>query len=241
MINREDLKWKLKIYVNKNYILYNTFLLFAKRKDILVNKKSDLLIEGFPRSGNTFAVALLKSLNNDINIARHRHEVGHVLKALKFNKPIIILVRNPQDAVVSFFLRENVSVKIGFEYYIYFYTNIFKLCRSFNLVLVSFDMLIENPKKFISIINEKYKFNLFLPDENIIKKAKNLVLLMDKEELIRKKNVYNISTFISIPSKDKESLKEKIINEITYNRYVFNLQKKSFEIYKKIMEKCVVK
>ncbi len=31
-------------------------------------------------------------------------------------KPIVILIRNPQDAVISFFLRENVSIKIGFEF-----------------------------------------------------------------------------------------------------------------------------
>ncbi|WP_024787497.1 MULTISPECIES: hypothetical protein [unclassified Lebetimonas] len=240
-MNKENLKWKLKILFNTNYIIYENFLNFVKRKDILINKNSDILIEGFPRSGNTFAVALLKSLNKDIKIARHRHEVGHVLKALKLDKPIVILIRNPQDAVISFFLRENVSIKIGFEYYIHFYTNILKICKSSNLVLFNFDILIKEPKKFISIINEKYNFNLCLPDENIIKKAKDLVFLMDKEELKRKKNIYDISTFISMPSKKKKDSKEKIINEITNNIYLFKLQYRAFKIYEKIMEECTIK
>ena len=67
-----------------------------------VRPDSDVIIEGFPRSANTFAVVALKmSQPQPIGVGRHLHSLGHVRRGLQLGKPALIVIRHPRDAVLS--------------------------------------------------------------------------------------------------------------------------------------------
>jgi len=67
-----------------------------------VRPESDVIIEGFPRSANTFAVVALKmSQPQPIHVGRHLHSLGHVRRGLQLGKPALIVIRHPRDAVLS--------------------------------------------------------------------------------------------------------------------------------------------
>jgi hypothetical protein len=63
---------------------------------------TDIVIEGFPRSGNAFAVgAFAMAQDRAVRVAHHVHAPGHVIAAARRGVPCLILVREPDDAAVD--------------------------------------------------------------------------------------------------------------------------------------------
>ncbi len=72
------------------------------RKDLLSRKDSEITIEGFPRSGNSYACGAFRYANPSVSrIATHLHVAGNVLLAVKNKIPCIVLLRDPRDAICS--------------------------------------------------------------------------------------------------------------------------------------------
>ena len=68
----------------------------------VINPATEIVIEGYPRSGNTFAVVALQFASNRvINIAHHLHAPAQVLRGVERGLPVLVLIRDPVDAIVS--------------------------------------------------------------------------------------------------------------------------------------------
>lgn len=67
-----------------------------------VTPDTDLLIEGFPRSGNTFAVCAFELAQpRPVNTAHHIHVPAQLIRAVRYHVPACILARRPEDAARS--------------------------------------------------------------------------------------------------------------------------------------------
>jgi hypothetical protein len=84
--------------------------MYARRdkRSTLARKGTALVIEGFPRSGNTFAVAAFQIANGPrLHVGRHLHGAPHLLRAERLGLPAIALVRDPEDAIPSYLIRRS--------------------------------------------------------------------------------------------------------------------------------------
>jgi len=72
-----------------------------------IGPETEIVIEGFPRSGNTFAVAAFHEaqLPHDVQIAHHAHAPAQLLEAVREGLPALLMLREPEDAVVSLVVR----------------------------------------------------------------------------------------------------------------------------------------
>jgi hypothetical protein len=71
-------------------------------EDLLVNDGTDICIEGFPRSANSFAVAAFRHAQDEpVGIAHHNHVPAPVLTAVQKGLPTVVLIRGPVEAVIS--------------------------------------------------------------------------------------------------------------------------------------------
>lgn len=99
---------RLGSFARSNTFVYRTWFSFYRRKKSsrpTLPTAGDLLyLDGYPRSGNTYFTAAIKSLYPDINFPNHLHLVAPVKMAARRNVPTFLLIRNPQDALSSFFL-----------------------------------------------------------------------------------------------------------------------------------------
>lgn len=69
---------------------------------LIVGRRTDIVIEGYPRSANTFAVtAFLHAQPGPVSVAHHLHSEAHVLEGVRRRLPVLVLVRRPGDAVRS--------------------------------------------------------------------------------------------------------------------------------------------
>ncbi len=67
-----------------------------------ITAETDLVIEGFPRSGNTFAVFALRAANPGISIASHIHHFAPIKTARKQRLPLLIAIREPLGCLSSY-------------------------------------------------------------------------------------------------------------------------------------------
>ena len=63
-----------------------------------------ICIDGFMRSGNTFAVEMFRLANPDVEVAHHMHSTGQLRRAIKLGIPIVVPIRAPLDAIVSYMI-----------------------------------------------------------------------------------------------------------------------------------------
>jgi len=85
------------------------YLAVARRRygDRIVGADTDIMIEGFPRSANTFAVTAFRFAQpGPVVVAHHLHAVAHVARAVELGVPVMLLVRAPEDAVRSVLARK---------------------------------------------------------------------------------------------------------------------------------------
>jgi hypothetical protein len=74
---------------------------------------TDICIEGFLRSGNTFTVIAFQHVQpRVVSIAHHVHAAGAVIAAAKMGTPTLVLIRPPEESVLSYVIRWS-SLTIG--------------------------------------------------------------------------------------------------------------------------------
>jgi hypothetical protein len=69
-------------------------------------RATEICIEGFLRSGNTFAViAFQRAQPRVVSIAHHVHAAGAVIAAARMGTPTLVLIRPPEESVLSYVTR----------------------------------------------------------------------------------------------------------------------------------------
>lgn len=94
--------WTARTWAGQHPLLFNTVFGAINDRSRLVRPDTDLVIEGFPRSANSFSVfAFLNSGAGDMALAHHVHSPSQIILAARYRRPAILLVRAPEDAVIA--------------------------------------------------------------------------------------------------------------------------------------------
>jgi hypothetical protein len=101
-------KW-LQIHAGSHPTVYfSLYRLLRTRKDLTraVTPDTQVVIEGFPRSGNSFArrafIMAQEETFDVTRIAHHLHVPAQIVRAAQWRIPTLVLIRRPRDAVLSF-------------------------------------------------------------------------------------------------------------------------------------------
>ena len=103
------------VYATKTLVAERPTLAIAsarvRRRPQSLRRDTDLVIEGYPRSANSFVVRAFSMSQAPLRIAHHTHAPGQVIVACRRRIPTLVLVRRPADAVARLaFLRPRVSL-----------------------------------------------------------------------------------------------------------------------------------
>jgi len=118
-------KW-LQTHAGKHpAAFYALYRLARKDQARVVTPETELVIEGFPRSANSFArVAFNRAQKGTVRIATGLHVPAQVIRAARWRIPTLVLIRRPKDAVLSFAIRDPISVEQALRYYLSFYETV---------------------------------------------------------------------------------------------------------------------
>lgn len=86
-------------------------------------RRTDLVIEGYPRSGNWFAwYAFALSQSHVYDVAHHSHRVANIIAAASQGIPTLVLIRRPDEAVASYkIFQPQLSLELAVRHWIRYY------------------------------------------------------------------------------------------------------------------------
>lgn len=154
----ERLRYDLRRFAGTSPLLYFTYVRLRRPVGYrhIVDANKDLLIEGFPRSGNTFAKqAFCFAQSGSVNVAHHLHVPAQVIEAVRLDVPAVLLVRQPKDAVVAFGLM-NPNLHLGQILKSYLRYHRCLLPYLDRIVVATFEQATTDFGAVIRSINEKY-------------------------------------------------------------------------------------
>ena len=194
----------------------------AYRTNGLVNRETELVIEGFPRSGNSFAVTAMRlAQKNPLRIAHHFHVPAQIIYACRHKIPVLVILRKASDAVISQKIRTpSGQLDQGLRDWISFYECI--LPHKDEFVLATFEEITEGFGTVIERINLKFgtRFSLFINSPE------------DREEIFRRMEEWSThlhgkveESGIGRPSSSREEPKRKLAAEIESGRYSLLLER----------------
>lgn len=102
------------------------YLLDPVARTMRLRRDTQIVIDGFPRSANTFAVESFLAVNQGFSVAHHLHDRHRIRRAVKRGIPVILIVRHPDGCVNSFLNGGFETSKADFIYgeYTTFYTDL---------------------------------------------------------------------------------------------------------------------
>ena len=202
----------LQIYAGRHpAVFFSLYRLARKDRSRMVTPQTQLVIEGFPRSGNSFArVAFVQAQSERVRIAHGLHVPAQVIRAARWRIPTLVLIRKPRDAVLSFAIRDPISVDQALRYYLSFYETLERYRDAF--VLGPFEEVTQDYGRVIERINERFgtTFSPFRHDEENVDRV---FARMEKNSRKRYGEA-RWETKVSAPSDVKERMKREIVYEL---------------------------
>ena len=232
-ITLRHLKHKIKISVDSYPRIYLPFCRIRRStRHKTVARGTDVVIEGFPRSANSFAfLAFQFAQKREINIAHHLHAPAQLIAAANWSIPAIVLIRNPMDAVVSLMIRDPyMTPERGLSDYIHFYSKIrpYKdnfIAGTFEKITDDFGSVVERLNRQFSTDFEVFNHNE-RNEEKVFKEIEKLKIMApneDKEEAV------------SRPSEYREKKKAEARERLNCKR-VDEIKSGAVEVYKEFIE-----
>jgi len=119
----------------------------------------DLCIAGYPRSGNTYAVNLVHhTQKRRMRIASHSHCPPLIKYLVANGVPSCLLIREPQDAAISWAICQACTLDEALEFYVLFHRLLWPLRD--RMVVARFEITIFKLGKVFETLNERFEMDL---------------------------------------------------------------------------------
>jgi hypothetical protein len=140
-------------------LFFRFWALKKKNRGLIVRPDTQFVIEGYPRSANTFAVlAFQRAESRPVRLAHHLHVPAQIMRAVEWRIPTLVLIRKPVDAVTSLLIRyTDLDPRRCLRDYTIFYDSILSLRGGF--VVGEFDEVVNNFGSVIAKVNVRFGTN----------------------------------------------------------------------------------
>jgi hypothetical protein len=176
---------------------------------LVIGAGTEAVIEGYPRSGNTFAVAAFRlAQKRPVQLAHHVHAPAQILEGLRMGLPVTVLIRRPQDAVLSSVMRAPIDVNQALRMYIRFYARI--LPRRQDVVIAPFSTVVTDFGSIIRSMNDRFgtSFRGFVHTEENVRLAFESIEARGRRDAARQHRDHESG--VARPSAARESWKSPL-------------------------------
>lgn len=133
-----------------------SLLALLKFKEGVVRKDTELVVEGFPRSANSFMASYFSYHNSEVSkLAHHIHVTGQLTRAEYYKIPVILCIREPLETILSLkIIDEDLSTAAALWSYIDYYEK--ALVKAENFVVSDFEVTTKMPDAVLKEINSRF-------------------------------------------------------------------------------------
>lgn len=120
-----------------------------------VTRKSQLVIDGIPRSSNSYSSAVLYHLQGkDMRFAHHLHSPRAIERGVALGRPTIVLIREPRAVIGSMMQYDPAPLSFLVDAYLSYYERVEPLLD--DVVLADFTEVIKDFGAVIARCNDKF-------------------------------------------------------------------------------------
>ena len=151
----------------------------------VIGPDTDLVIDGYFRSANTFAVyAFQLAQDRPVRVAHHLHAPAQLIMAARRGVPALLLLREPKGAILSELLYDDVALPDALVAYTRFHTCLLPYLDSF--VVGEFTQVTTDFGAVIGRLNARFgtRFCEFRHDEENARECLALMRLRAKSEVL---------------------------------------------------------
>jgi hypothetical protein len=132
-----------------------------------ITAATSVVVEGYPRSGNTYAAAALRHVGGpELTIASHVHTPSQVVLAVRRQVPVLLAIRQPVDSIASLIIAApHVPIELAVREWTDHYGRLWR--HRSNFVIATFDQITQDFNDVIDRLNERFAVHIppFAGDE----------------------------------------------------------------------------
>lgn len=183
-------------------------LLEKNAPNLVCQPKSKLVIEGYPRSANTFSVDMINVICEAAgrkvpSIGHHTHSALNLRLGALQNIPLVVLIRDPAAAILSFKIFSGRPVTFCLNRYVRFYSRVLKLNKPF--ILGEFEETVNDFNAVLTRLNAVLDDPLPLSDDL----ARDTLRAQNQERVRAAKHHGDKATErVGAPTEEREALKQ---------------------------------
>ena len=214
----------------------------AFRTDRIVNCRSELVIEGFERSGNTFAwLAFELAQGRRVTMAHHLHVPAQVVLAARLKVPTILLIREPLECVVSDLIRGGMVSKDALIARLADWVNFYQSVLPFKdqCVVADFCVTTREFGKIIERANRTFmtEFNIFAGTPENIESVFSMVNKAERDAIkMGESRLLDVELGVGRPSHVRRKIKDNFIEEVKDDPVVARAVQVASEIYNRFVD-----
>lgn len=201
--------YELKTLVAKHPALALPVQRVRKRGEVL-REDTQIVIESFPRCASSFAVAAFRLAQEPLPsvIAHHTHTPAQVLAAVRRGVPTLVLVRAPEDAVLSHVIHTpSLTPKVSLRGYVRFHEPLLPHRNGF--VVGLFDEVITDFGTVIERVNARFG-TAFRPFEHRPEHLERIDREIETDYRSRARSQDELDRMVPLPSERRGELKERL-------------------------------
>ncbi|WP_271077053.1 hypothetical protein [Aurantiacibacter sp. MUD61] len=127
------------------------------RFNSLLADDTDILIDGFPRSANSWTVRVFRFWQrmDRVRVAHHQHSEAHIVAATTRGVPVLVLVRDPADAIRSWCLHDSsIESAWALSRWLRFYEAVERIAD--RAVIATFEQATGDPGAVFARVNARF-------------------------------------------------------------------------------------
>lgn len=160
LVTGADLRWRTRAAMSRSHVLNAPYRLYRSVRhpegQRWVTRRTDVLIDGFQGSGNTFTTRAFRAAQErPVDIAHHVHCSEQVRHAVRRSVPTLLLIRDPRGAVVSTARRwPGPDISLILRSWIRYYEDVVELLP--DVVVMPFSVVTADHAVAVGALNQRY-------------------------------------------------------------------------------------
>lgn len=201
----------------------------VRRRGEVLGPDTEIVIESFPRSASSFAVAAFRLAQEPhaSRIAHHTHAPAQVIAAVRRGVPALVLIREPEEAVLSHVIyTPGLSPEASLRGYVRFHEPLLPYRHGF--VVGLFEEVVSDFGAVIARVNARFGTS-FRPFEHRPEHLARIDREIEEDYRSRARTEAELERTVPLPIETRRALKERL--RAAYRRTPERLRRRAEAAY----------